>query len=130
VLRPAGDSGFGLIKFRQPNDADRIVYLDVWVRDLAPSTDYSLQRAVDFTVDGNCTSSGWLTLGRGLQPQPITTDLSGTGHASLFRDLGAFAPGLAIRHSFPGDRRDDVDARAPERVLPVCSESVAIKVPE
>jgi hypothetical protein len=93
VLRPVGDAGFGLVKFRQPNDADRIVYLDVWVRDLAPSTDYSLQRAVDFTVDGNCTSSGWLTLGRGLQPQPITTDLSGTGRASLFRDLGAFATG-------------------------------------
>ena len=93
VLRPVGDAGFGLVKFRQPNDADRIVYLDVWVRDLAPTTAYSLQRSVDSTIDGNCTSSGWLTLGRGLQPQPITTDLSGTGRASLFRDLGAFAPG-------------------------------------
>ena len=40
VLR--GD-GFGLVKFRQPNDADRIVYLDTWVRDLAPNTAYTLQ---------------------------------------------------------------------------------------
>ena len=29
--------GFGLVKFRQPNDADRTVYLDTWVRDLAPN---------------------------------------------------------------------------------------------
>src|SRR5437660_3918851 len=62
VLR--GD-GFGLVKFRQPNDADKIVYLDTWVRDLAPNTSYLLQRAVDTNVDDDCTSTGWLTLGKG-----------------------------------------------------------------
>jgi hypothetical protein len=93
ALRPVGDSGFGLVKFRQPNDSALIVNLDVWVRDLAPDTNYSLQRAVDVTVDDQCTSTGWLTLGKGLQPEPIITDASGTGGASLFRDLSAFAPG-------------------------------------
>ncbi|MDP9262287.1 MAG: hypothetical protein M3O89_09970, partial [Actinomycetota bacterium] len=34
-------NGFGLVKFRQPKDADRIVNLDVWVRDLAPNHSYS-----------------------------------------------------------------------------------------
>src|SRR4051812_16676916 len=48
VLR--GD-GFGLVKFRQPKDADKIVYLDTWVRDLAPNTAYLLQRAVDVNVN-------------------------------------------------------------------------------
>ena len=86
--------GFGLVRFRQPNDDARIVYLDVWVRDLAPNTSYLLQRAVDTNIDGECTSTGWLTLGRGSQPQSITTDGTGTGREELFRDLGAFAPGL------------------------------------
>jgi len=79
--------GFGLIKFRQPNDDTFIVYLDVWVRDLAPNTSYLLQRAVDTNVDDNCTSTAWLTLGRGLQPQSITTDATGTGREKLFRIL-------------------------------------------
>jgi hypothetical protein len=90
VLR--GD-GFGLVRFRQPNDDARIVYLDTWVRDLAPNTSYLLQRAVDANVDDNCTSTAWLTLGRGTQPQSITTDAAGTGREQLFRDLGAFAVG-------------------------------------
>ncbi|MGI8917243.1 MAG: hypothetical protein ACR2H6_01485, partial [Pyrinomonadaceae bacterium] len=30
--------GFGHVKFRQPNDDARIIYLDVWLRDLAPNT--------------------------------------------------------------------------------------------
>ncbi len=85
--------GFGHVKFRQPNDGARIIYLDVWVRDLSPNTSYQLQRAVDTTVDDNCTSSAWLTLGKGLQPQSITTDAHGTGREELFRDLGAFAVG-------------------------------------
>jgi hypothetical protein len=96
VLWPVGDAGFGLVKFRQPNDADRTVYLDVWVRDLAPDTNYSLQRAVDVALDGQCTGTNWLTLGKGLQPEPITTDASGTGRASLFRDLSAFALGSRL----------------------------------
>jgi len=90
VLR--GD-GFGLVKFRQPNDADKIVYLDTWVRDLAPNTSYLLQRAVDTNVDDDCTSTGWLTLGKGLQAQAITTDETGTGREQLFRNLAAFPVG-------------------------------------
>ena len=91
ILRaPTGEDGFGLVKFRQPNDADRIVYLDVSVRGLAPNTDYVLQRAVDVTVDDDCTGTNWLTLGQGTTPQAITTDERGTGRAALSRDLGAF----------------------------------------
>ena len=84
VLR--GD-GFGLVKFRQPNDDAFIVNLDVWLRELAPNTSYLLQRAVDTNVDDNCTSTAWLTLGKGLQPQSITTDGTGTGREKLFRIL-------------------------------------------
>jgi hypothetical protein len=79
--------GFGLIKFRQPNDDAFVVNLDVWLRDLAPNTSYLLQRAVDTNVDDNCTSTAWLTLGKGLQPQSITTDATGTGREKLFRIL-------------------------------------------
>ena len=80
-----GDAGFGLVKFRQPNDSAFVVYLDVWVRDLSPNTAYRLQRAVDTTLDGVCTSTDWLTLGAGLTPQTIQTDDRGTGRAALFR---------------------------------------------
>jgi hypothetical protein len=90
ILR--GD-GFGTVKFRQPNDAATIIYLDVWVRGLAANSQYLLQRAVDRTIDDNCTSTEWLTLGAGVQPQSITTDETGTGRAQLFRDVGAFPPG-------------------------------------
>jgi hypothetical protein len=85
--------GFGLVKFRQPNDADQIVYLDTWVRDLAPNTSYLLQRAVDPTVDDNCTSEVWLTLGKGSVARSITTDENGTGREQLFRSLAAFPAG-------------------------------------
>ena len=90
ILRPvvgASDNGFGLVKFRQPKDADKIVYLDVWVRDLAPNHGYNLQRATDTNVNDDCTGMNWLTLGQGLVPQAITTDETGTGRADLFRDL-------------------------------------------
>jgi hypothetical protein len=85
--------GFGLVKFRQPNDDALIVRLDTWVRDLAPNTSYLLQRAVDVNVDDNCTSTAWLTLGKGLQPQSITTDANGTGREELFRSVAAFPVG-------------------------------------
>lgn len=85
--------GFGHVKFRQPNDEALIVHLDTWVRDLAPNTGYLLQRAVDVNVDDNCTSTGWLTLGKGLQPQAITTDAKGTGREELFRSVAAFPVG-------------------------------------
>jgi hypothetical protein len=86
ILR--GD-GFGHIKFRQPNDAEAVIYLDPWVRGLAPNTEYVLQRAVDVVVDDDCTSTAWLTLGKGLQPQSILTDARGTGRAELFRNVSA-----------------------------------------
>lgn len=85
--------GFGHVEFRQPNDDALIVHLDTWVRGLAPNTSYLLQRAVDATVDDNCTSTMWLTLGKGLEPQSITTDDNGTGREALFRSLAAFAVG-------------------------------------
>jgi hypothetical protein len=95
ILRPLAGSGFGLVKFRQPDDDALTVFLDVWVRDLAPNTSYSLQRAVDSVLDGECTSTAWLTLGKGLDPQPIVTDASGTGRESLFRVLPSALPGTA-----------------------------------
>jgi hypothetical protein len=97
VLR--GD-GFGLVKFRQPNDADKIVYLDTWVRDLAPNKSYRLERATDTTVDDNCTGTAWLTLGRGTVPQAITTDDKGTGRAQLFRNLSTLALGATFDIQF------------------------------
>jgi hypothetical protein len=101
ILRDAtGGPGFGHVKFRQPNDADKIVYLDTWVRDLAPKHSYLLQRAVDTVLDGNCTSSAWLTLGKGLVQQAITTDERGTGREDLFRDLAAVPTGTAFDIQF------------------------------
>jgi len=91
---PSDGPGFGLVRFRQPNGGGQVVYLNTWVRDLAPNTSYRLQRAVDGVVDGVCTSaSGWLTLGAGLTPRAIVTDDFGTGRAELYRDLGAFPAG-------------------------------------
>ena len=77
----------GHIKFRQPVDAALTVYLDTRVRGLAPNTSYLLQRAVDSPADGTCTSTSWLTLGKGTQAQAITTDRRGKGHELLFRTL-------------------------------------------
>lgn len=94
ILR--GD-GFGHVEFRQERNPDaNIINLNVWVRDLAPNTSYSLQRAVDTILDGSCTGTNWLTLGQGSTPQPIVTDDRGTGRADLWRDLSAFAPGTAF----------------------------------
>ena len=94
ILRDVtGGQGFGHVKFRQPNDADKIVYLDTWVRDLPPGHSYMLQRAVDTVLDGTCTSTAWLTLGKGLVPQAITTDDRGTGQEALFRNLASLPTG-------------------------------------
>jgi hypothetical protein len=84
VLRPtpsASVDGFGLVKFRQPNDEETRIYLDVWVRDLTPGRTYYVQRAVDTSEpDGVCGSeSGWLTLGS------LETDDRGTGRTALSR---------------------------------------------
>jgi hypothetical protein len=103
ILRPVAggsDNGFGLVKFRQPKDADMIVYLDVWVRDVAPNHSYSLQRATDSTVDDDCTGTNWLTLGLGLDPQSITADEKGAGRAGLYRSLAAVPLGTQLDIQF------------------------------
>jgi len=94
ILRDVtGNGGFGLVKFRQPNDANRIVNLDTWVRDLEPNATYRLQRATDTAINDDCTGTNWLTLGKGTTPQAITTDWRGTGREDLFRNLGTTAIG-------------------------------------
>src|SRR5207245_11496002 len=94
ILRDVtGNGGFGHVKFRQPNDADRIVNLDTWVRDLEPNATYRLQRATDTAINDDCTGTNWLTLGRGAVAQDILTDDRGTGRAELFRNLGTTAVG-------------------------------------
>jgi hypothetical protein len=103
VLRPVAggpDNAFGLVKFRQPNDADTIAYLGVWVRDLAPNHGYSLQRATDTTVNDDCVGTNWLTLGQGPAPQAITTDGRGTGRANLFRNLATIPLGTEFDIQF------------------------------
>lgn len=94
ILRGAGKS-FGLVKFRQDVDPSKIITLDTWVRDLAPNHQYKLQRAVDMinVIDGNCTSTNWLTLGKGPTPQTILTDDNGTGRVELWRDISRIATG-------------------------------------
>lgn len=93
---PSGGGGFGLVRFRQSNDDELVITLDTWVRDLAPLTSYRLQRAVDGTLDGVCSSTGWLTLGAGLTPLAIVTDEAGTGTAELWRSVAAFPVGAAF----------------------------------
>jgi hypothetical protein len=85
--------GFGLVKFRQPKDAAKIVNLDVWVRDLVPNHSYYLQRATDSNVNDDCSGTNWLTLGQGTVPEAVTTDGQGSGRADLFRNLAAFPLG-------------------------------------
>jgi hypothetical protein len=103
ILRPAAggpEDGFGRVKFRQPNDSDKIVYLGVSVRNLAANHSYYLQRATDTNVDDDCTGTNWLTLGRGLTLVAITTDDRGTGRAQLFRDLAAVPAGMQFDIQF------------------------------
>jgi hypothetical protein len=97
ILRGQGDR-FGHIKFRQDVDPSKIIKLDTWVRDLEPNHQYLLQRAVDAAnvVDGDCTSTSWLTLGKGLTPQSILTDGNGSGSEELWRDVSAVASGAAF----------------------------------
>lgn len=99
VLRPTAtgpEAGFGLIKFRQPNDAELTVHLDVWVRDLAPNRTYFVQRATDATVDDDCAGSNWRTPTLGT----ITTDARGTGRAELLRLLPATLLGTEFDSHF------------------------------
>jgi len=94
ILRGEGNA-FGLVKFRQDVDPSKIITLDTWVRDLEPNHNYLLQRAVDpiNVVDGDCTSTSWLTLGKGLIAQSIITDATGTGKEQLWRDITAVPSG-------------------------------------
>jgi hypothetical protein len=111
ILRDvSGGPGFGHVKFRQPNDAAKIVYLDTWVRDLAPNHEYKLQRAVDTTLDGECTGIAWLTLGKLLDPQTITTDERGTGRELLSRSFAAILTGMQFDIHF---RVIDAETQAP-----------------
>jgi hypothetical protein len=91
ILRPAAggpEGGFGHVKFRQPKDDAKIIYLDTWVRDLARDHTYFLQRAVDANVNDDCTAAtGWLTLGE------IATDDNGTGRAALTRNVSMIPTG-------------------------------------
>jgi hypothetical protein len=85
--------GFGYVKFRQNKNEPQMIHLDTWVLGLQPNARYQLQRAVDTVLDGNCTSSAWLTLGKGLDPQSIITNNWGSGSAELFRSVAAIPVG-------------------------------------
>ncbi|MEO6357752.1 MAG: hypothetical protein ABIU77_02025 [Ferruginibacter sp.] len=86
-------SRVGHIQFRQDPDAAKIITLLTRVHNLLPNHEYQLQRAVDpiNVVDGNCTSTTWLTLGKGLIPQSILTDWKGDGEEELWRNVTAIA---------------------------------------
>lgn len=90
-----GKGSIGYIKFRQDPDPAKIITLDIKVENLQPNHEYLLQRAVDpiNVVDGNCTSTTWLTLGKGLDPQSILTSAHGKGSAELWRDVSAIPSG-------------------------------------
>lgn len=93
-----GNNPSGFIKFRQNPDPDKIIKLDIWVQNLEPNHEYLLQRAVDAIniVDGNCTSSSWLTLGKGLASQSIQTDKQGKGNEFLWRDITSIPTGSSF----------------------------------
>jgi hypothetical protein len=94
ILRDvSGGKGFGHVEFRQRNDGSKIVFLDTWLRGLAPDRSYLLQRAVDTVVDGDCTGTAWLTLGKGVDPGPITTNDRGTGREDLYRSFAMLPTG-------------------------------------
>ena len=95
TLRGTGKAS-GFVKFQQVADRPFTIILDISVQGLEPNTNYVLQRAVDTNLDGNCTSTSWLTLGKGLVPQAILTDNLGTGSAALFRDVSAFPSGTTF----------------------------------
>jgi hypothetical protein len=44
-------------------------------------------------VDGNCSSTSWLTLGYGLTPHAILTDDKGNGEDILWRDVTVISSG-------------------------------------
>jgi hypothetical protein len=103
LLRPVSGGPahtFAVVLFRQPHDAEKVAFLDVWTLGLAPNHSYSLQRATDSIVDDDCQGTNWLTLGRGLEPQAIETNELGFGRAHLFRDLAAVPDGTRFDIQF------------------------------
>jgi hypothetical protein len=95
VLRPttAGPpDGLGKIRFRQPEDAQKMIFLETWVR-LLPDRSYRLQRAVDTTLDGVCAGTNWMTLARADGSEAIETNDKGTGRAMLQRSVEALPTG-------------------------------------
>ena len=108
------EKGVGFIKFRQDPDTARIISLETFVQNLIPNHEYLLQRAADpaNVVDGDCTSTTWLTLGKGLTPQSILTDNHGNGSESLWRDITAVARGTSFDIHF-----QIIDATSMEVVL-------------
>jgi hypothetical protein len=103
VLQPVAGGpadAFGLVMFRQPKDADKIVYLDTWIRGLEPNHGYYLERRVDTNVNGDCTGTTWVTLGLGPNVEAITTDDRGTGRAPLYRSVATVATGTEFDIQF------------------------------
>jgi hypothetical protein len=92
ILQGAGRAS-GFIKFRQYEDESQMIHLDTWIHGLDANTAYQLQRAVDTTLDGDCTSESWLTLGEGLEPLSIVTNGGGAGIAALFRSVASIPVG-------------------------------------
>jgi hypothetical protein len=94
VLRGEGNRQ-GHIQFRQDPDPTKIIGLNTKLHHLASNHAYLLQRAVDAInmVDGNCTSTSWLTLGKGLVAQSILTNEQGKGSEALWRDVTAIPSG-------------------------------------
>lgn len=93
-------SEFGYIKFRQDPNVPLTITLDTWVFNLTPNHDYLLQRAVNPITDNDCTSTAWLTLGKGLVAQTIHTDAFGNGMENLFRNVPASSEGTTFRIHF------------------------------
>jgi hypothetical protein len=98
TLVPTGGAvpaGSGLVKFRQPEDANKIVYLKVRLSGLLPNHAYYLERATDTVVNDDCgAATNWLRLGAGLVPSAIATDDSGSGRSLLFRNLASVPEGM------------------------------------
>lgn len=95
VILRGDKKSIGYVKFRQNPDKERIITLGVKVNHLLPNHEYLLQRAVD-DFDKICTSTTWLTLGKGLTPQSILTDANGNGEQDLWRDISAIAAGTTF----------------------------------
>lgn len=100
VTLTGANNATGTVQFRQLTDKPFTIFLETAVQGLAPNTSYGLQRAVDTVIDGNCTGTAWLTLGKGLVAQAIVTDSQGAGSVSLFRDVSAFPSGTTFDINF------------------------------